>query len=94
VEAGVGESEGGVGFSVVEYDTPEMMAGRFGGAYRITAIPSLLAFNSVSREPYLDTKLVDARLMANRQYVESWIQSEAQRSANAGRRSLQSLLNF
>ncbi|KAI1427225.1 hypothetical protein F5Y12DRAFT_179269 [Xylaria sp. FL1777] len=86
VEAGVGEPEGGVAFCVVEYDAPDIMAGdgvdRLGTTYVITSIPTLLSFDA--GEPVLETRVVDGRKLADREFLVEWIRNEARRCGGDG----------
>ncbi|KAI8632665.1 hypothetical protein F5Y19DRAFT_326463 [Xylariaceae sp. FL1651] len=91
VEAGVGEAEGGVAFCTVEYDAPDIMSASMDGAsgggglgmtYMITSIPTLLSFDA--GEPQTQTKVADARRLADRAFLEEWIRNEARRHGGRG----------
>ncbi|KAI8953428.1 hypothetical protein F4801DRAFT_132591 [Xylaria longipes] len=86
VESGVGEQEGGVAFCTVEYDAPDIMSGASGGGlgmtYMITSIPTLLSFDA--GEAMTDTKVADARKLADRAFLEEWIRNEARRHGGRG----------
>ncbi|KAK0723752.1 hypothetical protein B0T21DRAFT_316327, partial [Apiosordaria backusii] len=82
VESGVGEAEGGVGYCEVEYDAPDVMSSGLGMIYMINALPTLLSFDA--QEAQVETKVTDARKMANRQFLEEWIRTEARRHGNRG----------
>jgi hypothetical protein len=85
VESGVGEEEGGVAFANVEFDAPDIMSADLGGlgqTYMITSIPTLMAFDA--GEAMTDTKVVDARKLADRRFLEDWIRNEARRRGNRG----------
>ncbi|KAM0322687.1 hypothetical protein ACHAQA_009278 [Verticillium albo-atrum] len=82
VESGVGEDEGGVAFCTVEYDAPDIMSAGFGMTYMITSVPTLLSFDA--QEAQVQTKVQDARKMADRQFLEEWIRTEARRHGGRG----------
>ncbi|KAK4200266.1 hypothetical protein QBC40DRAFT_280221 [Triangularia verruculosa] len=82
VESGVGEAEGGVGYCEVEFDAPDVMSAGLGMTYTINALPTLLSFDA--QEAQVETKITDARKMANRQFLEEWIRTEARRQGNRG----------
>ncbi|KAG7140093.1 hypothetical protein HYQ45_003176 [Verticillium longisporum] len=82
VESGVGEAEGGVAFCTVEYDSPDIMSAGFGMTYMITSVPTLLCFDA--QEAQVQTKVQDARKMADRQFLEDWIRNEARRHGGRG----------
>ncbi|KAM0505192.1 hypothetical protein D7B24_005041 [Verticillium nonalfalfae] len=82
VESGVGEAEGGVAFCTVEYDSPDIMSAGFGMTYMITSVPTLLSFDA--QEAQVQTKVQDARKMADRQFLEDWIRNEARRHGGRG----------
>ncbi|KAH7037643.1 uncharacterized protein B0I36DRAFT_359311 [Microdochium trichocladiopsis] len=82
VEAGVGEQEGGVGFCAVEYDSPDIMADGTAQTYMITSIPTLLSFDA--GEAQVQTKVMDARKLSDRAFLEQWIRTEAARHGDRG----------
>ncbi|KAJ1335857.1 thioredoxin 2 [Microdochium nivale] len=82
VEAGVGEQEGGVGFCAIEYDSPDIMADGTAATYMITSIPTLLSFDA--GEAQVQTKVMDARKLADRAFLEEWIRTEARRHGDRG----------
>ncbi|KAI0972022.1 hypothetical protein F4678DRAFT_479011 [Xylaria arbuscula] len=86
LESGVGESEGGVAFCTVEYDAPDIMGAtcedQLGSTYMITSIPTLLSFDA--GEAMVDTKVTDARRLADRAFLEEWIRNEARRHGGRG----------
>ncbi|KAK0669525.1 hypothetical protein QBC41DRAFT_319475 [Cercophora samala] len=92
VESGVGEAEGGVGYCEVEYDAPDVMSAGLGMTYMINALPTLLSFDA--QEAQVETKVTDARKMANRQFLEEWIRTEARRHGNRGGGGGNFLSNF
>ncbi|KAK4133404.1 hypothetical protein BT67DRAFT_382676 [Trichocladium antarcticum] len=82
VEHGVGEAEGGVGYCTVEYDAPDVMTANLGLTYMINSIPTLLSFDA--GEAQVQTKVTDARQLADRKFLEEWIRNEARRHGNRG----------
>ncbi|RYP49951.1 hypothetical protein DL769_011018 [Monosporascus sp. CRB-8-3] len=90
IESGVGETEGGVGYCIVEYDAPDMMSGGLGMTYMITSIPTLLGFDA--GEAQIQTKVTDARKLADRFFLEEWIRTEARRQGGRGGGSGSSIL--
>lgn len=82
VESGVGEEEGGVGYCEVEYDAPDVMSAGLGLTYMITSVPTLLSFDA--QEAQTQTKVSDARQLADRKFLEEWIRTEAQRHGTRG----------
>jgi len=82
VSSGVGEAEGGIAFCEVQYDAPDILADGLGLTYMITSVPTLLSFDA--GEAQMETKVTDGRLLANREFLESWIRREAQRRGNRG----------
>ncbi|RYO99586.1 hypothetical protein DL763_001405 [Monosporascus cannonballus] len=84
IKSGVGEAEGGVGYCTIEYDAPDMMSGGLGITYMITSIPTLLSFDA--GEAQTQTKVTDARKLADRPFLEEWIRAEARRQGGRGGR--------
>jgi len=82
VESGVGEAEGGVAYCEVEYDAPDVMSAGLGLMYMINSVPTLLSFDA--QEAQTQTKVSDARLLADKKYLEEWIRTEARRHGNRG----------
>ncbi|GAW26973.1 putative thioredoxin-like protein [Rosellinia necatrix] len=92
VGAGVGEPEGGVAFCSVQLDAPDIMsggggdsaaaAGGLGMMYMVTSVPTLLSFDAAG--PVAASKVVDARRLGDRAFLEEWIRSEARRSSGGG----------
>ncbi|TQN68105.1 Thioredoxin M-type [Colletotrichum shisoi] len=82
VDAGVGEAEGGVAYCTVEFDSPDVMSGGLGMTYMITSIPTLLSFDN--QEAQIQTKVHDAKKLADRAFLEEWIRTEAQRHGQRG----------
>ncbi|OAA42726.1 Thioredoxin [Metarhizium rileyi] len=87
VESGAGQSEGGVAFAPVEFDSPDIMSSssyseNLAMTYMITSIPTLLSFDA--GEAQTATKVTDARKLADRQFLMEWIQNEATRHGRRG----------
>ncbi|QPH05931.1 hypothetical protein C2857_004040 [Epichloe festucae Fl1] len=87
VESGIGEPEGGVAFAPVEFDSPDIMSGSsysesLAMTYMITSIPTLLSFDA--GEAQTGTKVVDARKLADREFLVDWIRNEARRHGGRG----------
>ncbi|KAK0390933.1 hypothetical protein NLU13_0436 [Sarocladium strictum] len=84
VSSGVGEAEGGVSFAEVEFDSPDIMGGpdSLPMTYMITSVPTLLSFDG--GEAMTQTKVVDGRRLADRQFLQEWIRSEARRRGDRG----------
>ncbi|KAI1771613.1 hypothetical protein F4818DRAFT_444940 [Hypoxylon cercidicola] len=82
VESGVGEAEGGVAFCQVEFDAPDIMNDALGTQYMITSIPTLLSFDA--GEAQVQSKITNARNMADRAFLEEWIRNEARRHGGRG----------
>jgi thiol-disulfide isomerase/thioredoxin len=84
ISSGVGEQEGGVLFAPVQFDTPEMMSTPIplASRYSITSTPTLLSFDA--GEPVTSTKVMDARKLADRQFLIDWIRNEAKRHDSGG----------
>ncbi|OCK83434.1 hypothetical protein K432DRAFT_322308 [Lepidopterella palustris CBS 459.81] len=79
-DEGVGEAEGGVGYSEVELDS--VLIGDLGVTYMINSMPTLLAFSR--QEAQLETKLTRPEQMKDRQFLRQWLETEARRGG-AGR---------
>lgn len=82
VESGVGEAEGGVAYCEVEYDAPDVMSAGLGLTYMINSVPTLLSFDA--QEAQTQTKVSDARQLADKKFLEEWIRTEARRHGNRG----------
>lgn len=80
--SGVGEAEGGLAYCEVEYDAPDVMGEGLGMDYMITSIPTLLSFDA--QEAQTQTKVVDARKLADRRFLEEWLRNEARRHGGRG----------
>ncbi|KAL7947685.1 hypothetical protein V8C42DRAFT_261359 [Trichoderma barbatum] len=86
VASGVGEAQGGVLFAPVQFDAPEMMSASVPGPplaslYAITSVPTLLSFGA--GEARVGTRVMDARKLADRQFLVDWICNEARRDGDA-----------
>ncbi|KAM0246788.1 hypothetical protein ACHAQJ_010100 [Trichoderma viride] len=82
ISSGVGEPEGGVLFAPVQFDAPEMMSTSAPGPplsflYAITSAPTLLSFDG--GEARTSSRVMDARKLADRQFLIDWICNEAKR---------------
>lgn len=82
IASGVGEEEGGVSFCEVEYDAPDIMEAGLGMEYMITSMPTLLSFDR--GEAQIQTKVMDARKMGDREWMREWIKMEARRQGGGG----------
>lgn len=82
VESGVGEAEGGVGYCAVEFDSPDLTSADLGTTYMIRSVPTLLSFDA--GEAQAETQVRDAKLLADRRFLEEWIKNEARRRGNRG----------
>jgi hypothetical protein len=79
-EERVGEREGGLGFVEVEMDST--LFGDLPITYRITSMPTLLAFSR--QEAQFDTRLVRPEEMKNRDFLREWLLTEARRGGRKG----------
>ncbi|KAF1993671.1 hypothetical protein P154DRAFT_62669 [Amniculicola lignicola CBS 123094] len=70
-EEGVGESEGGLGWVVVEIDAVGMGDG--GVRFGISSLPTLLAFSR--QEPQNETKVTDSKKMKDRVFLREWLEA-------------------
>ncbi|KAI0476070.1 hypothetical protein GGR56DRAFT_674573 [Xylariaceae sp. FL0804] len=80
------EAEGGVAYCAVEYDAPDVMSAAAGGGlgltFMITSIPTLLSFDA--GEAQAETRVADARRLADRAFLEDWVRAEARRHGGRG----------
>ncbi|KFH43564.1 Thioredoxin-like protein [Hapsidospora chrysogenum ATCC 11550] len=77
----VGEDRGTpLNYAPVEFDAPDNAA--LASEYIITSIPTLLAFDPRRGEPA--SRLVDARSMADRRFLEDWIRAQASGGGGGG----------
>lgn len=79
-EERVGEREGGLGFVEVEMDST--LIGDLPITYRITSMPTLLAFSR--QEAQFDTQLVKPQDMKNKDFLREWLLTEARRGGRQG----------
>ncbi|KAJ4983159.1 mitochondrial thioredoxin [Stagonosporopsis vannaccii] len=79
-EERVGEREGGLGFVEVEMDST--LIGDLPITYRITSMPTLLAFSR--QEAQFDTRLVRPEEMKNKDFLREWLLTEARRGGREG----------
>ncbi len=79
-EERVGEGEGGLGFVEVEMDST--LIGDLPITYRITSMPTLLAFSR--QEAQFDTRLVRPEEMKNKDILREWLLTEARRGGRQG----------
>ncbi len=85
VESGIGEEEGGVALTTVEFDSPDIMsagADSLAMTYMITSIPTLLSFDA--GEAQTTTKVTDGKRLADREFLTEWIRNEARRHGGRG----------
>lgn len=82
VESGVGEAEGGVTYTEVEYDAPEIMKAGLGLDYMVNSVPTLLSFDA--GEAQVETKVADGTRLRDRRFLEDWIRTEARRRGGRG----------
>ncbi|KAH7350336.1 hypothetical protein BKA66DRAFT_389900, partial [Pyrenochaeta sp. MPI-SDFR-AT-0127] len=76
----IGESEGGIGFVEVQMDST--LIENLPITYRITSIPTLLAFSR--QEAQFDTKLTRPDEMRNKDLLREWLLNEARRGGRMG----------
>ena len=79
-EERVGEREGGLGFVEVEMDST--LIGDLPITYRISSMPTLLAFSR--QEAQFDTRLVKPEEMKNKDFLREWLLTEARRGGRQG----------
>ncbi|KAF2690478.1 hypothetical protein K458DRAFT_357278 [Lentithecium fluviatile CBS 122367] len=79
-DEGVGQAEGGLGFTEVELDST--LIGDLGVKYMITSMPTLLAFSR--QEAQFDTKLVKPEQMKDKEFLRNWLLNEARRGGREG----------
>jgi hypothetical protein len=85
VDSGIGEEEGGVALTTVEFDSPDIMsagADSLAMTYMITSIPTLLSFDA--GEAQTTTKVVDGKRLADHDFLVEWIRNEARRHGGRG----------
>ncbi|OCL14910.1 hypothetical protein AOQ84DRAFT_351297 [Glonium stellatum] len=79
-DEGVGEAEGGVGYSEVELDS--VLISDLGVKYMINSMPTLLAFSR--QEAQLETKLTKPEQMKDKKFLRQWLETEAKRGGAGG----------
>ncbi|KAJ4335266.1 hypothetical protein N0V95_008951 [Ascochyta clinopodiicola] len=79
-EERVGEAEGGLGFVEVEMDST--LIGDLPITYRISSMPTLLAFSR--QEAQFDTVLRRPEDMKNKDFLREWLLTEARRGGRKG----------
>ncbi|KAF2032494.1 hypothetical protein EK21DRAFT_60679 [Setomelanomma holmii] len=79
-EEKVGEREGGLGFVEVEMDST--LIGDLPVTYRISSMPTLLAFSR--QEAQFDTRLTKPDEMRNEEFLREWLLNEARGGGRAG----------
>ncbi|XPS99508.1 hypothetical protein M3J09_008682 [Ascochyta lentis] len=79
-EERVGEREGGVG--VVEVEIDSTLIGDLPVTYRISSLPTLLAFSR--QEAQFETVLTRPGEMRDRAFLREWVLSEARRGGRKG----------
>jgi thiol-disulfide isomerase/thioredoxin len=82
ISSGVGEAEGGVSFAETEFDSQDIMDSGLAMTYMITSMPTLLSFDRGEAQTY--TKVVDPKLMRDREWLKEWIRTEAGRGGDGG----------
>ncbi|KAK6580685.1 hypothetical protein PZA11_006921 [Diplocarpon coronariae] len=82
IRAGVGETEGGVSYAEIEYDSMDIMDSGLGTTFMITSMPTLLSFDR--GEAQMGTKIVDPRKMKDVEGLQEWIRKEARRGGSGG----------
>ncbi|GME57280.1 Thioredoxin [Neofusicoccum parvum] len=80
VESGAGEKAGGVGYAEVEVDAATI--GELPLTYRITSMPTLLAFDR--GEAQFETRVTDVAAMKDEQNIREWVEREASRRGEGG----------
>lgn len=71
-DEGVGEAEGGIGYSEVELDS--VLISDLGVKYMINSMPTLLAFSR--QEAQLGTKLTRPENMKDKKFLRQWLETE------------------
>lgn len=79
-DEGVGEAEGGIGYSEVELDS--VLISNLGVKYMINSMPALLAFSR--QEAQLGTKLTRPEHMKDKKFLRQWLETEARRGDAGG----------
>ncbi|KAF1841230.1 uncharacterized protein K460DRAFT_257208, partial [Cucurbitaria berberidis CBS 394.84] len=79
-EEKIGEREGGLGFVEVLLDST--LIGDLGVQFRISSMPTLLAFSR--QEAQFDTRLTKPEDMRNKEFLREWLLTEARRGGRKG----------
>ncbi|KAF1817399.1 hypothetical protein P152DRAFT_469840 [Eremomyces bilateralis CBS 781.70] len=77
---GCGQSEGGVGYAEVEFDS--VIIGDLPLQIQVATVPTLLAFSR--QEPQLDTKVTSLEQLRDKTFLRKWIETEARRGGEGG----------
>ncbi|KAK0664847.1 hypothetical protein DIS24_g365 [Lasiodiplodia hormozganensis] len=80
VSSGAGESAGGVGYAEVQVDAATI--GDLPLTYRITSMPTLMAFDR--GEAQFETRLTTVDRMKDAAFLREWIETEAARRGEGG----------
>ncbi|KAL1652129.1 hypothetical protein SLS58_000254 [Diplodia intermedia] len=80
IESGTGEKAGGVGYSEVQVDAATI--GDLPLTYRITSMPTLMAFDR--GEAQFETRLTSVDRMKDSAFLREWIETEAARRGEGG----------
>ncbi|KAF2204643.1 hypothetical protein GQ43DRAFT_437716 [Delitschia confertaspora ATCC 74209] len=79
-EEGVGESEGGLGFTEIELDS--VLIGDLPVRYMITSMPTLLSFDR--QQAQIETRLTKPDQMKDKEFLRHWLVNEAKRHGAGG----------
>jgi thiol-disulfide isomerase/thioredoxin len=77
---GIGEDEGGLGYTEVEIHASTI--GNLPITYAITSVPTLLAFSR--SEPQMETRVQKVDDLKNREFLVRWLRTEAARGGMGG----------
>ncbi|KAF2728295.1 hypothetical protein EJ04DRAFT_528748 [Polyplosphaeria fusca] len=80
IEERVGINHGGLGYVEVEMDAATI--GDLPITFRITSMPTLLAFSR--QEAQLETKITRPEQLKDKEFLRNWLISEAKRGGRAG----------
>ncbi|KAH7043220.1 hypothetical protein B0J12DRAFT_196405 [Macrophomina phaseolina] len=80
ISSGAGESAGGVGYAEVQVDAATI--GDLPFTYRITSMPTLLAFDR--GEAQFETRVTRVEELKDAKFVREWIEREAARRGQGG----------
>lgn len=76
-ERGIGESEGGIVYCEVEYDSPDIMSSGLAMEFSITSMPTLLSFHMGFAAH--ERKVVKGEMLRDGERLAEWIREEARR---------------